>query len=563
MITSKEDDQTNPFKRKSDDTPGQGAAAALTTATDTGAKRRRKDPYGFNTHVTRARKDDNSMGWNEQDRPQGLGQFVGNQAAVNVLVQTLKLFRDHPQDYPAPCIFMEGPPGVGKTTIALLLLRQAGYDPIEINASDARSANDMRTCVNVTAAASQWGRPNATILDEVDGCSGVGFEEASSSLSDDSGIQVLLKWIKERCNPKKRPITRTNPIIFIANDMHSKPLRDLATACVRRVRFYKLDQRDMDKLMTRTAAKHHISLTPAQCAQISASAKGDARKLISQIEWLHNSTASHVENDPSQAVMTCKPVGNTAATSDNFEISFDQIARLLHGTGAMYYRKGPDGRLSDEAVITQYDSVLLPLMVHQNWPSMQWSTAPPKSRSSSSSASSASSSSLEMLSKQLEITDMLADMDVMGARCWQDSMEGGDGGVSGADLSEWICINTIRSHVQPPPSSSLRHINNNNSSNQRQPQQASKPHVDWPGHFDKSNLIKRRKSKLDQFFQEIVSSEFQGEVDGTADTRTETDQKDTRCALLSTGLALDFPVMFPQMHTFSAAAFTGTDTSKG
>jgi DNA polymerase III delta prime subunit len=537
-------------------------------------------------HVSHACKDANSLGWNEQDRPQGLGQFVGNTAAVNVLVQTLRLFRDRPQDYPAPCIFMEGPPGVGKTTIALLLLRQAGYDPTEINASDARSANDMRTCVNVTAAASQWGRPNATIVDEVDGCSGVGFEESSSSSSasssDESGIQVILKWIKERCNPKKRPSTRTNPIIFIANDMHSKQLRDLATACVRRVRFYKLDQREMDKLMTRTATKHHISLTPAQCAQISSSAKGDARKLISQIEWLHNST-SQVSDAASQsslasgAAPTCKPVGNAAAASDNFEISFDQIARLLHGTGAMYYKKGPDGRISDEPVITQYDSTLLPLMVHQNWPSMQWTTTtgiPQKPRQHSGGGGfgggslSSSSSSSTVLANQLEITDMLADMDVMGTKCWQDSVEGGDGGVSGADLSEWICTTTMRRHViQSQPSSSSSSSSSpsqrHNPGNNSRSQQPTKPHVEWPAHFDKSNLAKRRKSKLDHLFQEIVSSEFQGEVDADADEGDRPVRPDTRCALMSTGFALDLPVMFPQMHAFSAAAFTGTETSNG
>lgn len=36
-------------------------------------------------------------------------------------------------------ILISGPPGIGKTTSAHLMAKQAGYNPIELNASDARS----------------------------------------------------------------------------------------------------------------------------------------------------------------------------------------------------------------------------------------------------------------------------------------------------------------------------------------------------------------------------------------------------------------------------------------
>jgi DNA polymerase III delta prime subunit len=36
-------------------------------------------------------------------------------------------------------LLVSGPPGIGKTTSAHLMAKEAGYNPIELNASDARS----------------------------------------------------------------------------------------------------------------------------------------------------------------------------------------------------------------------------------------------------------------------------------------------------------------------------------------------------------------------------------------------------------------------------------------
>ena len=74
-------------------------------------------------------------------------------------------------------ILLAGPPGMGKTTLAHIVAKQAGYKPFEINASDNRSASTLLSVVeSAIEMQSVFGdcRPNLVILDEIDGALGGG-----------------------------------------------------------------------------------------------------------------------------------------------------------------------------------------------------------------------------------------------------------------------------------------------------------------------------------------------------------------------------------------------------
>lgn len=102
--------------------------------------------------------------WTTKYAPQNLKEICGNKAPVERLGQWLQdwyvtlyprttLFDDYrdkcyKSGFKKPgkdgmgmyrAVLISGPPGIGKTTSAHLMAKEAGYSPIELNASDARS----------------------------------------------------------------------------------------------------------------------------------------------------------------------------------------------------------------------------------------------------------------------------------------------------------------------------------------------------------------------------------------------------------------------------------------
>ena len=87
--------------------------------------------------------------WTSRYAPQSLKEICGNKAGVDKLLQWLndwsgslacgfkKPGKNAMNTYRA--VLITGSPGIGKTTSAHLCAKLAGFTPVELNASDARS----------------------------------------------------------------------------------------------------------------------------------------------------------------------------------------------------------------------------------------------------------------------------------------------------------------------------------------------------------------------------------------------------------------------------------------
>ncbi|OQR98148.1 chromosome transmission fidelity protein [Achlya hypogyna] len=182
-------------------------------------------------------------------------------------------------------ILLCGPPGAGKTTLAGIAARHAGYNPIEVNASDDRTASVLREkIISAMEMQSIFGnnRPNCIILDEIDGA--LHGNEGRSAIGALQELVSIPYSTKKDKSKKKQAHPLIRPIICICNDQYApvlRPLRKLA-------KIFVLSTPDQRQLMSRLkfiCKQESLDAPTSILSSLCARADNDVRFCLNSLQF--------------------------------------------------------------------------------------------------------------------------------------------------------------------------------------------------------------------------------------------------------------------------------------
>eukprot|EP00916_Digyalum_oweni_P019915 GHVL01033338.1.p1 GENE.GHVL01033338.1~~GHVL01033338.1.p1 ORF type:complete len:694 (+),score=124.99 GHVL01033338.1:617-2698(+) len=181
---------------------------------------------------------------------------------------------------PKLILMLAGPPGVGKTSLAHIAANKAGYQPVEVNASDDRTAVKLEQQIEsvcATNALSSSGRPLMLIIDEVDGVADMG----GSSGKDP--IVAIARFADRKTRAGDAFIKR--PIICICNEGWNRNLRPLRD----RSHFINIRPLPGPKLVERLRSvceKQSVPTEPIALQQLTSTLGYDVRACLNTLQFM-------------------------------------------------------------------------------------------------------------------------------------------------------------------------------------------------------------------------------------------------------------------------------------
>lgn len=216
-------------------------------------------------------------------KPKQLDDILGNKPNIQKAVSWLENFQAGIEGTPR-ALFISGKPGLGKSSLAKLLLEHFNYLVVEFNSSDIRNQKLVREKLEnimgkVTISSMMGGNKFCgIIMDEVDGM----------STGDKGGLSELISFInpnKGRKKKDKKKLAYQNPIICISNTDKDKKIQDLKkeAECLK---FLSPKLTELTAFAKKIIKLENIKVDEEKLLDIVTHSQRDIRKLLGNIQYL-------------------------------------------------------------------------------------------------------------------------------------------------------------------------------------------------------------------------------------------------------------------------------------
>ncbi|MCQ4332642.1 replication factor C large subunit [Natronomonas sp. F2-12] len=197
--------------------------------------------------------------WTEKYRPSTLSEVRGNDKARDALKEWAETWDDHGE-----AVVVHGSPGVGKTSAAHALAADMGWPVFEMNASDARTRDEIERFAGRAAANSTLeGGRQLIVLDEAD---------SLHQHKDRGGAAAMTRLVKDA----------TQPIVLIANDYYGMS-RGLRSAC-QEIEFRDVSARSVVPVLRDICRQEGVAFEEDVLKRIAEANRGDLRGAIKDLQ---------------------------------------------------------------------------------------------------------------------------------------------------------------------------------------------------------------------------------------------------------------------------------------
>ncbi len=202
-------------------------------------------------------------------QPKNEQQLFGQDTAVAELKDYILKYKQKPQR----AALLLGPIGNGKTSSVYALAKQLNYDLLEINSSDLRNEESMRTFLgSALGQQSLFFRPKIILVDEIDNLSG----------REDRGcIPALIKVLEKS----------TFPVILTANDISDAKFKALGKSC-QQIDYHKLQYRTIGHALRWVCEQENITYDEKAINTLARQADGDLRGALIDLQICSGGSSS-------------------------------------------------------------------------------------------------------------------------------------------------------------------------------------------------------------------------------------------------------------------------------